>query len=116
MIAIRSRSQLVKLAVQYGLREDWHEPDEQEIEAYPAIGHHFDNAVSDYSDFEVTWARRQDEYGIHATVFQVLPRVLAAEHGVFIFHRAKPVAFVNLADLLAMACGFDGYVSDDEEE
>lgn len=41
---VESRSQLAALAKVAGVRPDWHEPDEQDINAY-VIGDHLDNAM-----------------------------------------------------------------------
>lgn len=109
VVNLQTREQLVEFQRVYGMRDSWHEPDEQDISAFPAIGHGFDNASCDPSNFDVTYARRQDDGGIHAEVLSALPVDRCAEHGVFLFHAGEPVAFVNLALLLAMACGYEGF-------
>lgn len=46
---------LVEFADKYGLREDWHEPDEQSVRAV-VVGNHLDNAYGDYprgSEFNI---------------------------------------------------------------
>lgn len=106
---IQTRRQLVAFARVHKMRKSWHEPDEQDVVAFPAVGHSFDNADCDPSHFDVQYARRQDEGGIYAEVFSALPQDRCAEHGVFLFHGGEPVAFVNLALLLAMACGYEGF-------
>lgn len=119
---ITTRHQLMAFQRQYGMRDSWHEPDEQDVDAYPAVGTNFDNASCRPDDFEVHYARRQDEGGVYDTVCKIdlatrvhpIKNVGAfvfhgAEHGVFLFHGGEPVAFVNLALLLAMACGYEGY-------
>lgn len=113
---LRTRAELVAFAREHELREDWHEPDEQDVDAFPAIGHSFDNAAADPADFRVEYARRQDEGGIHATVFSALPAREVAEHGVFLFVGGEPAAFVNLADLFAWACGGGELALTEEEE
>jgi hypothetical protein len=109
VLNILTRRQLMAFQRAYRMRESWHEPDEQDVSAFPAVGHSFDNAGCDPSDYDVEYARRQDDGGIHATVFSVLPKTNNAEHGVFLFHDGEPKAFVNLALLLAMACGYEGF-------
>lgn len=42
---IRTKKELQELATKLGVRSDWHEPDEQEVEAV-VIGFNFDNAGS----------------------------------------------------------------------
>lgn len=106
---ITTRAQLVAFQERYRMAADWHEPDEQDVDAFPAIGFDFDNAVCNGRGFRVRVARTNDESG-DATEFSVLPDTQHGypEHGVFLFHHAEPVAFVNLALLLAMACGYEG--------
>ncbi len=105
---IQTRRQLIAFKRSHRMRENWDEPDEQDVDAFPAIGRSFGCESGDPSDFAVEYARRQDEGGIYATVFSALSRSNCSEHGVFLFHDGEPVAFVNLALLLAMACGYEG--------
>lgn len=102
MLRISTIGQLVDFANEHGLREDWHEPDEQGIDAR-IIGTHLDNAFGstesayvdngyDYSEFNVILFRREwDEEG-----------------GEYI--NAENLAVVNLATLFAFASGYRGNV------
>lgn len=109
VINILTREQLRHFARAHGLREEWDEPDEQEVNAIPAVGHSFGNEIASPGDFVVRYAQRRDGGGIYDEVYSAIPVNGVAEHGVFLFHRGEPVAFVNLALLLAMACGFEGF-------
>ncbi len=48
---IMSKNELKELAKQIGVRNDWHEPDEQDVDARVEIGTGFDNACG--SDMSV---------------------------------------------------------------
>lgn len=80
---INSTLQLQELAVELGVRFDWHEPDEQEVCAR-VFGSSFDNAGF--------WGEGTDDR----------PH---AEMWVRLYQHDEPVADVNLATLFAMACG-----------
>jgi len=71
----RNQQDMQQLAVLLGVRDDWHEPDEQEVTAEPVDGS-FDNAGS-------------------------------GDMGLRILKDGKPVAFIHLASLCAIACGHD---------
>lgn len=77
---IESRADLRFLADDLGVRPDWHEPDEREVNA-TIIGDHLDNAMG-------------------ATV-----EVTMGEYNVLLTKGGHPVAVVNLATLLAMGAG-----------
>jgi hypothetical protein len=79
-ITITNRAQLQQLARDLGVRKDWHEPDEQGVDA--AVGGEFlDNAGG-----------------------------VADELTVVIYKDDKEVATVNLATLLAFATGtYEGF-------
>lgn len=49
---IRTREELKELAKEWGLRQDWHEPDEQEVTA-KLVNKSFDNAFCDESEAHV---------------------------------------------------------------
>ena len=87
---ILCREDLWKLAQELGLRSDWHEPGEQEVEAI-CFGEDFDNAGF--------WGRRfrKDQIDRHFRISE--------EMNVMLVHRGKPVAEINLATLFAIACG-----------
>lgn len=75
-LRIDAPDQLAAFAGVYGLRHDWHEPDESGIDAY-VVGDHLDNA---------------ERASIHVT-----------ELNVVLTHDGGAVAVVNLADLLSWA-------------
>lgn len=87
MKRITERSELVELARELGVRKDWHEPDEQEVDV-EVYGSDFDNAGFWPSD-------------------QAAGDIL--ERHVIISKDRHPVAAVNLATLLAWASeeGYD---------
>lgn len=77
------RSELVALAKAFGVRDDWHEPDEQEV-TVSMRGRTFDNAG-----------------------FWPAPDKTYEEMHVVIFRDGKPMASVNLATLFAWATGLE---------
>lgn len=105
---IRTREQLLAFVERTGLTR-WHEPDEQGVDAVPAVGWRFGSAYCDPEAFRLMTlgaessdrAGRIDSGGTWAVR---LPGG-RAEHGVFLFHDGVPVAFVNLAMLFAFASG-----------
>lgn len=78
---IHSVAALEQLRQDLGCRPDWHEPDEQDVNAY-LQGAHLDNAMGACAD----------------------PERACGEFNVVITREDKPVAVVNLAYLLAWAC------------
>jgi len=84
---IRSKEQLQELAKRLGVRSDWHEPDEQGLEAV-IFGKGLDNAMG--SGYGVTKALEPDQDG---------------EMNVVLLKDGEPCAAINLAWLLAWACG-----------
>ena len=90
IIHINSQAALRALARELGVRHDWHEPDEQALEAV-CFGDDFDNAGF--------WGRRFREEQ------PSLRFRLAEEMNVMLVHEGKPIAEINLASLFAMACG-----------
>lgn len=86
---IQSVQDLKDFAETYGLRKDWHEPDEESIHA-EVIGHSFDNAGFYGLDHYLGKEFSSPEYSELAVVF---------------YFGNKPVAMVNLASLCAMAAG-----------
>lgn len=81
MDQIHTREEFVKLARTLGVRDDWHEPDEQEVTA-EVRGGRFDNAGY--------WGA--EDIG-----------TVRSELHVVLSQSGKPVAAVNLADLCAWA-------------
>jgi len=84
---VRTREQLQDLAKRLGVRPDWHEPDEQDLEA-KIFGKGFDNAMG--SGYGVTKALPDDHEG---------------EMNVVLLKDGEPCAAINLAYLFAWACG-----------
>ena len=82
---------LAKFAADHLLREDWHEPDEQEVSAR-IIGNRLDNA---HGDTLIDWAK----------VMPQIPEDLRPTTQEFLVELTGPkgTILVNLADLLALA-------------
>ena len=81
------RTELRKFAKKHGLREDWHEPDEQEVSAR-VVGTHLDNAFG-------------ESIGSKGVLegFQEIVVIVEREHGV-----GGQRILINLSTLLAIAC------------
>ena len=80
---------------QYKLREDWHEPDEQEVSAF-VVGNTLDNAMGDKP-----WVRL-NQFGLP----EVGELVVVVQHSYYYDDGSSTVddtVMVNLADLLAEA-------------
>jgi hypothetical protein len=88
MQIIDTREDLIAFAQKYGLRDSWHEPDEQGVDAV-VKGSVFDNAGFWPWPEAATWGRTQEKH----VVLKV---------------NGKPVAAVNLATLFAFATGWEG--------
>ena len=89
MITITYKKQLLDLAKKLGVRDDWHEPDEEDVSA-KVFGEKFDNAGF---------------YGLDA----VFNNLIKTELFVVLYHEDKPVAQIALATLFAFACDtYDG--------
>ncbi len=89
---VRSRADLLDLARELGVRPDWHEPDNEDVEAI-VFGDTFDNAGF--------WGRRfrlEKKQGFLSA---------DEEMNVLLVKNGEPVAEVNLATLFSWACGFD---------
>lgn len=84
LIRITTKAQLQALALELGVRENWHEPDEQEVHA-EVFGQRFDNAGF---------------WGWH----HVASDSMAPEAYVVLLHYGQPVAEINLATLFSLAC------------
>ena len=82
---INTKKELIELAKELGVRRDWHEPDEQDLTAV-VKGKCFDNA------------------GFWPGPFEGLPKNCVELH-VILKKNKKPIAVINLATLLAWACG-----------
>jgi hypothetical protein len=106
---ITTREQLLAFVERTGMTR-WHEPDEHDVYAHPAVGWTFDNAFCDPRAFRVQVANTGSDDVQGDTVVSVTAdsRGGFPEHGVFLFHHEEPVAFVNLAMLLALASGMAG--------
>jgi hypothetical protein len=88
---IHSAHALEEFRQAYGIRNDWHEPDEQGITAY-VLGDHLDNAMG-----------ATVEHG-HGELQVVIAKEVESEEGTS-FDKAtfRPIAAVNLATLLSWA-------------
>lgn len=94
MKIIHTKQQLIDLATELGtLDMAWHEPDQQDV-TVQVKGNLFDNAGFWPDGFEITGAK-----GV---------KLRRVEKHVIIKQKGKPVAAVNLATLLAWACGYEG--------
>lgn len=90
---INTRAGLKALAAELGVRPDWHEPDNQGVDALVS-GHMLDNAGF--------WG--VDGTGTLPSAYQELWITITKEdEGV----KPYPVAEVNLAMLLAWSCGYE---------
>ncbi len=91
---ITERADLIELARQLRVRDDWHEPDEQNIVAR-VEGQSFDNAG--------TWPAAYTSVPPEAMEMHVILS-LVDDDG----RNPRDVAAVNLATLFAWATGFEG--------
>lgn len=92
-LRVTTRDQLLEVTRTLAVRSDWHEPDEQGVTAV-VHGTELDNAGF--------WGF---EFAIHA---QDEPRYAPSQElWIELRHDSKPVAEVNLADLLAWATAGD---------
>jgi len=89
---INFADQLRRLARELGVRDNWHEPDEQGVDVV-VRGGNFDNAGF--------WGRNKD--GSLDTFGDGQQEIW-----VELFKDGKPVAEINLATLFAMATGYEG--------
>lgn len=97
---INSRAELLALKKELGVRESWHEPDEQEVTA-TVRGNHFDNAGFWGEEPAARWAELYHENA---------DDVAGLEFWVTLHRKGEPVAEVNLATLFAWATGYEsGY-------
>lgn len=88
MKKITTRVELLQLKTELGVRDDWHEPDEQDVTA-EVRGVSFDNAGF--------WPAEERPYAA--------PEVI--EQHVVLYRDGAPVAAVNLATLFAWATGHE---------
>jgi hypothetical protein len=95
MRVITTRQELTDLARELGVRSDWHEPDEQGLTAR-VEGFTFDNAGF-WPTINAPGTWRTDTRGVELHVI--------LSHTTEAFNDSKDVAAVNLATLLAWACG-----------
>lgn len=85
---ITRRAELLALAKELGVNADWHEPDNQDVEA-AVLGSNFDNCG--------TWGPGCD----------VPESASYRELSVMLYQDGTPVAEVNLATLFAWATGYE---------
>lgn len=105
---IRTRQELQELAKELGVRPDWHEPDEQGLTAI-TFGKSFDNCghwgLEHLSRRELDARSRlwNPTQAISEGVIEDAERFV--EMFVVLYKDDKAVAEINLATLLAFACG-----------
>lgn len=110
IIRIHKLPELKKLAKDLGVRGDWHEPDEQGLDAV-GFGGNFDNAGHwglEYLSRAEFRARAQldtasDSKG--CAVIDMDEPMLFTEMFVVLYKDNRAVAEINLATLFAFACG-----------
>lgn len=93
---LRSPSELESFRVDHGIQSSWHEPDEQDITA-TVIGHTLDTAsthVDNVYDHDEPWQ----------SLTVVLHEQVVDEETNIVTGPGQPLAYVNLAHLLAWAC------------
>lgn len=93
---IDTRTELIGLARELGVRPDWHEPDEQEVTAQ-VHGANFDNAGF-WGTSELAHRARLNTQGIEFSDASL-------EMWVTLYRDNVPVAEINLATLFALAAG-----------
>ena len=110
---IRTRQDLVNLAKQLGVRTDWHEPDEQGLDAV-AFGGNFDNAghwgLEHLSRRELELRSRLSDESDHigSAVIDIDEAHLFTEMFIVLYRENRAIAEINLATLFAFACGCEG--------
>lgn len=110
MRRIYKRSELQQLAKDLKVRPDWHEPDEQGLDAF-TFGGSFDNAghwgLEYWSRRELDTRTRLYKAGDSNTVsdFIIEDAERFMEMFVVLYQEGHAVAEINLATLLAFACG-----------
>lgn len=82
----------------HGVRSDWHEPDEQDVTA-TVIGHNLDTSSTHVDDV-------YDHDRSHDNLTVVLHEQAIDENNI-VTGPGKPLAYVNLAQLLSWACNFE---------
>lgn len=109
---INSRAELQALATELGIRHDWHEPDNQDVDAF-TFGGHFDNAgfwgLQHWGDCERR--ARMNLWNPSGNVSEAVieDAELFVEMFVVLYKEGRAVAEINLATLFAFACGtFEG--------
>jgi len=87
------RDELRAFSQAFGLRDDWHEPDNQSVVAR-VVGDHLDNAFGEHISFLAVEEGRQE----FVVIIQCNDTELAKDKGV------NRTLSINLATLLALAC------------
>jgi hypothetical protein len=110
---IETRDGLIAFQQKYKMRDNWDEPDEQGIDAVVAPGLLSTEGSDPRDEFELIIERgtlgyeEGNSFDFTATVKAKNDLVEAA---VFLLHEGNPVACINLANLFAFACGYEGYI------
>lgn len=105
---IHKRSELQALAQELGVGRDWHEPDNQSVDAF-TFGGHFDNAgfwgLQFLSTREFEARSRLYDAGGNTGEWVMGEPERFVEMFVVLYREGKAVAEINLATLFAFACG-----------
>jgi len=107
---IRTQLQLQELAKELKVRPDWHEPDEQDLDAV-AFGGNFDNAgfwgLKHLSERELELRSRlsPESNEIGSAVIDMEEAHLFTEMFIVLYKENQAIAEINLATLFAFACG-----------
>lgn len=92
IVRIDNIRQLQEVARTLGVRPDWHEPDEQEVTA-KVFGQSFDNAG--FWPYDPSQPDDRCQGSLDSECLEMY---------VQLYQAGRPVAVINLATLLAMAC------------
>lgn len=65
MITINTREQMIELKKRLRVREDWHEPDEQEVVLQRMVNSTLDNAHGDESEAHIVLRKDKQHYMIN---------------------------------------------------
>lgn len=107
---IRTKAELQTLALELGVRKDWHEPDEQGLTT-ATFGKSFDNCghwgLENLSRRELEARTRLWKAGDTNTTedYVIEDAERFTETFVVLYQEGKAIAEINLATLFAFACG-----------
>jgi|ERR1041385_3489872 hypothetical protein len=110
---INTRQELVQLAREVGVQPDWHEPDNQSLDAV-AFGGNFDNAgfwgLRHLSERELAQRCRlsNESDTTDSAIIDIDEAHLFTEMFIVLYRDNRAIAEINLATLFAFACGYEG--------